>query len=83
MQKKITIIKGKQQPMPDYIIDHETTKKEFDQDQHFKYLGVSEAAVITHKIMKTKLTKEYIYRMRKILKTNLTSNNKITVINQL
>ena len=59
--KKITIIKGKQHPMPDYIIDHETTIKEFDQDQKYKYLGISEAAGINHKIMITKLTKKYMY----------------------
>ena len=31
--QKITIIKGKYQTMPDYIVDHETIIKELDQDQ--------------------------------------------------
>ena len=58
--------------MPDYIIDYETKIKELDQDPQYKYLVISEAAGIDHKIMRTKLTKECVYSLIKILKTNLT-----------
>ena len=58
--------------MPDYIIDHETKIKKLDQDPQYKYLVISEAAGIDHKIMSTKLTKECVYSLIKILKTNLT-----------
>ena len=81
--KKITILHGKQQPMPDFNIDQDTIIKELDKEEHYKYLGILEASGIDHKLMRKTIKKEYIYRLRKIVKTNLTPKNKITAINQL
>ena len=52
--KKFTIIKDKQ-PMPNYIIDHVTTINELNQDQQYKYLRISEATGINHKIIRKKM----------------------------
>ena len=38
--------------MSDYIKDHETTIKELDQDQQYKYLGIYKAAEIDNRTMK-------------------------------
>ena len=80
---KISIIKGKQKPSQEIQIDHNTTIKELDRDQIYKYLGIAEAAGLDHKLIRNKTKKEYIDRLKRILKTNLTAKNKITAINQL
>ena len=57
--------------------------KELDRDEQYKYLGILEATGVDHKTMNNNIRKEYYYRVRKILRTNLTGKNKITAINQL
>lgn len=57
-----------------------------DIDNHdgvYKYLGIDEGETIKHKEMREKLRKEYIRRTKMVLKTELTTANKIKAINQL
>ena len=80
---KISIIKGKHQPTDDIEIDHNKHIKELDRDEQYKYLGIIETIGLNHKEMRQRLTKEYYYRLKKILRINLNPKNKITAINQL
>ena len=63
--------------MLDYIIDYEIIIKALDKVQQYKYLEISEAK-IDKKIMRKANNKKYLYILKKILKTNLTTKNKIT-----
>ena len=64
--------------MLDYIIDYEIIIKALDKVQQYKYLEISEATKIDKKIMRKANNKKYLYILKKILKTNLTTKNKIT-----
>ena len=48
----------------------------------YKYLGIEENSTIDHRDSRRKAKKEYIRRVKKILKTQLTAKNKIMAINQ-
>ena len=80
---KISIIRGKHSPTQEIQIDHNTSIRELDRDQIYKYLGIAEAAGLDHQSIRSKTKKEYFNRLKRILKTNLTAKNKITAINQL
>ena len=64
-------------------LDNQNIIEDLDNDSTYKYLGIEENSQIQHKTMRTKITKEYIKRVKKVCKSNLTSKNKITAINQL
>lgn len=57
------------------------TIQEIDNDQGYKYLGILEADSIKDRAMKTLITKEYIRRLKKILKSKLNGRNTISAIN--
>src|SRR5678816_2558395 len=57
--------------------------KELEQERTYKYLGVEESDRIENKIMKERIKKEYISRVKKILKTELKPKNKIEAIKVL
>lgn len=52
-------------------------------DKTYKYLGVEEREGIDNTRMKDKIMNEYYRRIRQILKTELSSKNKVTAINTL
>ena len=52
-------------------------------DSTYKYLGIEENASIEQERMREKLEKDYLMKVKKICKTELTPKNKITAINQL
>ena len=52
-------------------------------DSTYKYLGVEENSSIEQELMREKLEKDYLMRVKKVCKTELTPKNKITAINQL
>ncbi|XP_063600620.1 uncharacterized protein LOC134776797 [Penaeus indicus] len=54
--------------------------KELDIEEGYKYVGVLEADFIKNKIIKENVRKEYIRRVKKILKSKLNSRNTITAI---
>ena len=80
---KITIKKGKYSSSNDLKVDTETTIKMLDQLENYKYLGIDENCGISHKEMKQKIKKEYLRRIRLVLRTQLNSKNKITALNSL
>ena len=57
--------------------------KDLEQEKGYKYLGVDESSGIQHATMKQKLKKELVRRTRLILKSELSSKNRITAINML
>ena len=61
-------------------LDNCTKIKELEQEEVYKYLGVSESNGIQHVTMKEKI-KECYRRVRAILKTELNSANRIQAIN--
>ena len=64
-------------------LDVETTIKELQQEDSYKYLGINEADGIQHAKMKEKIRKEYYRRVRLILKSELNAVNRIAAINSL
>ena len=55
---------------------------DLQEDVPYKYLGIEENAQIEHKLMRQKIHEEYVKRVKKICKSELTTKNKITAINQ-
>ena len=80
---KLTLKKWKYTTSENIQLDETTTIQELDQHDQYKYLGIAECAGISHKNMKEKLTKEYVRRIRLILKSQLNSKNKFSAINTL
>lgn len=79
---KTTFIKGKLSKsknvsLPDVEI------RSLEHHETYKYLGVEENEGQQHKLMKTNLTKEYLRRVRALLKTELSAKNKISAIGSL
>lgn len=50
-------------------------------DDGYKYLGILEADDVKHNDMKQSISKEYLRRIRKILKSKLNSGNIVSAIN--
>jgi len=77
--------KGKLVKTDNIILEDNTTiiKDIDEQGGIYKYLGIEEGETIKHKEMREKIRKEYIRRVKMILKTELTTANKIKAINQL
>ena len=57
--------------------------QELENEATYKYLGLNESDSISHTAMKENLEKEYLTRVRKVLKSDLNSSNKIKAINTL
>lgn len=64
-------------------LNEKTTIRDLNQDEVYKYLGVDESDCIQHSKMKQAISKEYLRRVRLVLKTELSSRNKIAAINSL
>ena len=79
---KCTIKKGKKTTTENMQLE-EYEIQDLEEDAVYKYLGIEENDNILHKQIKTKVRAEYIRRLKKIVKTGLSSKNKITAINQL
>jgi hypothetical protein len=60
-----------------------TEIQELEEGKMYKYLGIEESEGIQHQQMKERLKKEYIRRVRMILKSELNARNKITAIGAL
>ena len=80
---KATFIKGKLTPTTAVELHIDTTIRELDQDETYKYLGIDEGNGIQHSKMKEKIRKECYRRARAILKTELNSASRIDAINTL
>ena len=80
---KCTIRAGKKVSAKDIELTDGSHITDLEKDSTYKYLGIEENARIEHKIMRKKIQDEYVRRVKKICKSQLTTKNKITAINQL
>ena len=75
----ITLRKGRRVESENIIMD-QTTISQLDQESTYKYLGIEESEKVEHKKMKERLKKEYLKRIKVILKSELKAKNKIEAI---
>ena len=80
---KATFKRGKLCSTSNIVLDVNTTIKQLNQEETYKYLGVHEGEGIQHSMMKEKIRKEYYRRVRLVLKSELNATNKFTAINTL
>ena len=80
---KCTIRKGKKVEAQHLDLEDGTQIEDLEADTTYKYLGIEENSNIEHKLMRKKIHAKYIQRVKSICKTELTTKNKITAINQL
>lgn len=80
---KATFKRGKFIQGEDANIDAETSIRQLNLDETYKYLGMEENEGVRHKLVKEKVKKEYIRRVRSVLKTQLSAKNKISAIGAL
>ena len=77
---KATFKRGKLEKSDRVQLDEETMIKDLELEKVYKNLGLDKSSSIQHATMKQKLKKEFVRRTRLILKTELNSKNRITVI---
>ena len=75
------INKGKRSPTENVQLSTGDLIQELENEATYKYLGLNESDRISHTSMKENLEKEYLTRVRKVLKSDLNSSNKIKAIN--
>ena len=75
--------KGKLTETSSIKLDINTTIKELEQEESYKYLGINEGDGIQHSQMKEKIRKEYYRRVRLVLKSELNAANRIQAITTL
>ena len=80
---KCTIRKGKKTEADDIALTDGSHITDLEKDSTYKYLGIEENSNIEHKIMRKKIHGEYVRRLKKICKSELTIRNKVRAINQL
>ena len=80
---KCTIRTGKKVEAADIELGDGSHVSDLEQDSTYKYLGIEENAHIEHKMMRKKVFSEYIRRLKKICKSQLTIRNKVRAIDQL
>ena len=80
---KLTIKRGKYCSSENIELDPNTTIKELNQHETYKYLGIAENTGVSHAKMKATIKKEYNRRVRMILRSQLNSRNIFMAINSL
>ena len=65
----------------DIVLGNQEKITSLDENNCYKYLGMLEVDNIKQKEMKTQIEKEYIRRLRKILKSKLNAGNLVKAIN--
>ena len=80
---KLSMKRGKYSSSKNINLDLETTIRELNHHDTYKYLGVAENTGIDHKTMKEKVKKEYLRRLRLVLESQLNSQNKFKAINSI
>ena len=79
---KCTIRTGKKVKTEGFQLQDGSTIEDLQEDASYKYLGIEENTNIQHKNMRSKIHTTYIQRLKTICKSELTTKNKITAINQ-
>ena len=80
---KAFFVRGKPQKTSSINLDINTTIRDLDPEETYKYLGGNEGDGINHASVKEKIRKEYYRRIRLVLKTEMNSKNRIEAINTL
>ena len=80
---KATFKRGKLTKTSDLHIDTDTSIRELDQEEAYKYLGINEGDGIQHATMKEKVRKEYYRRVKLVLKSELNAANRFEAVNTL
>ena len=81
---KCTFVHEKTKRTDNISIDQSTTIQELENEASYKYLGLREdGPQVQHKRMCKIISKEYLHRIRLILKSSLSLRNKTKAINQL
>ena len=80
---KATFKRGKLTKTSDLHIDTDTSIRELDQEEAYKYLGINKGDGIQHATMKEKVRKEYYRRVRLVLKSELNPANRFEAVNTL
>ncbi|XP_037930235.1 uncharacterized protein LOC119664965 [Teleopsis dalmanni] len=78
--RKISIVRGKIVKFENFE-QNESIIKDMEEDELYKYLGVSQSRRIAHKAVKDKVYSEFKGRIHKIAKTNLQGKSLIKAIN--
>ena len=78
---KLAITKGDKTSAENVQLSTGDLIQELENEATYKYLGLNESDSISHTAMKENLEKEYLTRVRKVLKSDLNSRNKIKAIN--
>ena len=73
---KCTIKKGKKIKSPDKEIEEGKFIIDLESDTTYTYLGIEENATLEHKKLRDKAKKEYIKRLKKICRSQLSPKNK-------
>ena len=79
---KCTLKKGVKAETDGFQLEDGSIIEDLQEDATYKYLGIEENTNIQHKQMRTKIHTTYIQRVKKICKSELTTKNKVTAINQ-
>ena len=80
---KCTIRTGKRVAAENLDLEDGTQIEDLEAETTYKYLGIEENSNIDHKLMRKKIYTHYVKRLKAICRTELTTKNKITAINQL
>ena len=80
---KCTFVHGKTKRTDNISVDQNTTIQEIENEASDKYFGIEEGSKVQHKKMFKIISKEYLRRIRLILKSSLSPRNKTKDINQL
>ena len=80
---KCTIKKGKKIKGVDIEIEQGEFIEDLESGENYKYLGIEENASLEHKKLRENARKEYIRRLKKICRSELSPRNKITAMNQI
>ena len=79
---KCTIKKGVKTKGDRIEIEEGKFVEDLEKDADYKYLGIEENATLEHRKLREKARKEYIRRLKKICRSELSPKNKIVAINQ-
>lgn len=78
-----TLIRGKVTKTEHLELNEQDVIKQLEPGEAYKYLGIDENPLIANDSMKEKIRKEYLRRLRLILKSELSGKNKLHAIGNL
>ena len=80
---KATFFCGKLLKPKNIILDTTTVIKDFEPEESYKYLGVTEGDGIQHSSVREKIRKKCFHRVRSILRSKKNARNRIDAVNSL